>query len=94
MTGNANFMRSVGGSWRSGGLSRAWRAGVLALACVIPLAGSPSAGRAETPPSTGDYNCRNTGSFQRWLADFETLNMKDEVKPLILKENARKVLGI
>ncbi|MEZ5774916.1 MAG: lytic murein transglycosylase [Hyphomicrobiaceae bacterium] len=71
MTGNANFMRSVGGSWRSGGLSRAWRAGVLALACVFPLAGSPSAGRAETPPSTGDYNCRNTGSFQRWLADFE-----------------------
>jgi len=30
----------------------------------------------------------------RWLADFETLNMKEEVKPLILKENARKVLGI
>lgn len=30
----------------------------------------------------------------RWLADFETLTIKDEVKPLILKENARKVLGI
>ena len=30
----------------------------------------------------------------RWLADFATLDIKEEVKPLILKENARKVLGI
>lgn len=30
----------------------------------------------------------------RRLSDFETLNIKEEVKPLILKENARKVLGI
>lgn len=30
----------------------------------------------------------------RWLADFETLDIKDEVKPLILKDNARKILGI
>jgi hypothetical protein len=30
----------------------------------------------------------------RWLADFETLKIKDEVKPLILKENSVKLLGI
>ncbi|MEO8241923.1 MAG: amidohydrolase family protein [bacterium] len=29
----------------------------------------------------------------RWLKDFETLPIKDEVRPLILKENARKLLG-
>jgi Predicted metal-dependent hydrolase of the TIM-barrel fold len=30
----------------------------------------------------------------RWLADFEKLDMKEEVKPLILKENARRLLKI
>jgi predicted TIM-barrel fold metal-dependent hydrolase len=30
----------------------------------------------------------------RWLADFERLDIKPEVRPLILKENARKLLGI
>ena len=30
----------------------------------------------------------------RWLADFEKLDMKDEVRPLILKENARRLLKI
>ena len=30
----------------------------------------------------------------RWLADFETLEIKPDVKPLILKENARGLLGI
>ncbi len=30
----------------------------------------------------------------RWLADFDKLDIKDEVKPLILKENARGLLGI
>ncbi|HUT50500.1 MAG TPA: amidohydrolase family protein [Alphaproteobacteria bacterium] len=30
----------------------------------------------------------------RWLADFDTLDIKPEVKPLIMKENARKLLGI
>ncbi|MCQ0989457.1 amidohydrolase family protein [Jiella marina] len=30
----------------------------------------------------------------RWLADFEKLEMKDEVRPLILKENARRLLKI
>ena len=30
---------------------------------------------------------------ERWLADFETLDMKPEVRPLILKENAMKLLG-
>lgn len=29
----------------------------------------------------------------RWLADFETIGIRDEVKPLILKENARRLLG-
>ncbi|EBA08330.1 4-hydroxyphenyl-beta-ketoacyl-CoA hydrolase [Sagittula stellata] len=30
----------------------------------------------------------------RWLKDFETIGIKDEVKPLILKENARRILKI
>ena len=29
----------------------------------------------------------------RWMADFEDLPIKDEVRPLILKENARRLLG-
>ena len=29
----------------------------------------------------------------RWLADFEKINIKDEVRPLILKENAIKLFG-
>ena len=28
----------------------------------------------------------------RWLKDFADLKMKDEVRPLILKENARRLL--
>ena len=30
----------------------------------------------------------------RWLADFETIAIRDEVRPLILKENARRLLKI
>ena len=30
----------------------------------------------------------------RWLADFEQLPIKDEVRPLVLKENAAKLLGL
>lgn len=30
----------------------------------------------------------------RWLSDFEKIAIKDEVRPLILKENARKLLSI
>ena len=30
----------------------------------------------------------------RWLADFEDAGFKDEVKPLILKENAARMLGL
>lgn len=30
----------------------------------------------------------------RWLADFETIEMKDEVRPMILKDNARRLLGL
>ena len=30
----------------------------------------------------------------RWLSDFEQLKIKDEVKPLILKENSIKLLGL
>jgi uncharacterized protein len=30
----------------------------------------------------------------RWIADFETLNMKPEVKPLIMKDNAVRLLGL
>jgi predicted TIM-barrel fold metal-dependent hydrolase len=30
----------------------------------------------------------------RWLADFEKIPIRDEVRPLILKENALKLLGL
>ncbi len=30
----------------------------------------------------------------RWLADFERLELRDEVRPLILKENAARLLGL
>jgi predicted TIM-barrel fold metal-dependent hydrolase len=30
----------------------------------------------------------------RWLRDFDTLDIKADVKPLILKENAIKLLGL
>jgi predicted TIM-barrel fold metal-dependent hydrolase len=30
----------------------------------------------------------------RWIADFDTLNMKPEVKPLIMKDNAVRLLGL
>ncbi len=30
----------------------------------------------------------------RWLADFEKLELKDEVRPLILKDNAVRMLGL
>jgi predicted TIM-barrel fold metal-dependent hydrolase len=29
----------------------------------------------------------------RWLSDFETAPFKDEVRPLILKDNAVRLLG-
>ena len=31
---------------------------------------------------------------ERWLRDFETLDIKDEVRPLILKDNAVRLLGL
>jgi len=30
----------------------------------------------------------------RWLADFEQAGFRDEVKPLLLKENAARLLGL
>ena len=30
----------------------------------------------------------------RWLADFEKLDIRDEVRPLVLKENAVRLLGL
>jgi predicted TIM-barrel fold metal-dependent hydrolase len=30
----------------------------------------------------------------RWLADFEKVDIKDEVRPLVLKQNAAKLLGL
>jgi uncharacterized protein len=30
----------------------------------------------------------------RWLADFETIGIRDEVRPLILKENAARLFGL
>jgi predicted TIM-barrel fold metal-dependent hydrolase len=29
-----------------------------------------------------------------WLADFDTIDIRPEVRPLILKENAAKLLGL
>ena len=31
---------------------------------------------------------------QRWLEEFEVLEMRDEVRPLVLLDNARKILGL
>jgi predicted TIM-barrel fold metal-dependent hydrolase len=31
---------------------------------------------------------------QRWLADFDKLDIKDDVRPLILKANAAHILGL
>jgi uncharacterized protein len=31
---------------------------------------------------------------ERWLADFEKLDIKDEVRPLVIKENAARLLGL
>ncbi len=31
---------------------------------------------------------------ERWLADFEQLQIKDEVRPLIMKDNAARILGL
>ena len=31
---------------------------------------------------------------ERWLRDFDALDIKPEVKPLILKDNAARVLGL
>jgi hypothetical protein len=33
-------------------------------------------------------------SPERWLADFDKLPIKPEVRPLILKENAARLLGL
>jgi predicted TIM-barrel fold metal-dependent hydrolase len=33
-------------------------------------------------------------SPERWMADFDKLPIKPEVRPLILKENAAKLLGL
>jgi uncharacterized protein len=30
----------------------------------------------------------------RWLSDFETIDIRDDVRPLILKENARRLLNL
>jgi len=30
----------------------------------------------------------------RWIADFDTLNIKPEVRPLIMKDNAVRLLGL
>jgi len=30
----------------------------------------------------------------RWLSDFEQIEIRSEVRPLILKENAAKLLGL
>jgi predicted TIM-barrel fold metal-dependent hydrolase len=30
----------------------------------------------------------------RWLSDFDQLDIKPEVKPLVLKQNALKLLGL
>ena len=34
------------------------------------------------------------GMADRWLADFEQIDIKEEVRPLLLKENARQLLSL
>lgn len=31
---------------------------------------------------------------ERWIRDFEQLDIKDEVRPLIMKQNAVRALGL
>jgi hypothetical protein len=31
---------------------------------------------------------------ERWLSDFEKIEIKDEIRPLILKANAARLLGL
>ena len=31
---------------------------------------------------------------ERWMADFEKIGIKDEVRPLIMKENAVRLFGL
>jgi predicted TIM-barrel fold metal-dependent hydrolase len=31
---------------------------------------------------------------ERWMSDFEKIGIKDEVRPLILKQNAARLLGL
>jgi len=41
--------------------------------------------------------CRNDYALvarDRWIADFATLDIKPEVRPLIMKENAVRLLGL
>jgi predicted TIM-barrel fold metal-dependent hydrolase len=33
-------------------------------------------------------------SPERWMADFEKLEIKPEVRPLIMKQNAARLLGL
>ncbi|MCB1429516.1 MAG: amidohydrolase family protein, partial [Nitratireductor sp.] len=33
-------------------------------------------------------------SPERWLADFDKIEIKEDVRPLILKDNAMKLLGV
>jgi predicted TIM-barrel fold metal-dependent hydrolase len=33
-------------------------------------------------------------SPERWIRDFEQLEIKDDVRPLIMKENAIRALGL
>jgi predicted TIM-barrel fold metal-dependent hydrolase len=31
---------------------------------------------------------------EKWMADFATIGIRDEVRPLIMKENAAKLFGL
>ena len=31
---------------------------------------------------------------ERWLADFERLDLKPEIRPLVLRDNAARLLGL
>jgi uncharacterized protein len=33
-------------------------------------------------------------SPERWIRDFEQLEIRDDVRPLVMKENAVRVLGL
>ena len=58
--------------------------------CGSPISPLCAPGRAGLPRG----GARRLLAPDRWLADFEKITIKDEVRPLILKENAMRLFGL